>query len=108
MTRVRFAVASALSLCAALVAFTAPVKTQGLSRFILVASPDAVDDIAARYNLTVARSADDVATLGQWMEEGKIKPVIYATYAASSADGAAQAHRLMETNQHIGKIVLTW
>jgi len=42
------------------------------------------------------------------IEQGKIKPVIYATYAASSPDGAAQAHRLMETNQHIGKIVLTW
>ena len=42
------------------------------------------------------------------IEQGKVKPVIYATYAASSADGAAQAHRLMETNQHIGKIVLTW
>jgi NADPH2:quinone reductase len=42
------------------------------------------------------------------IEQGKIKPVIYSTFAASSADGAAQAHRLMETNQHIGKIVLTW
>ena len=42
------------------------------------------------------------------IEQGQIKPVIYATYAASTADGAAQAHRLMETNQHIGKIVLTW
>jgi len=42
------------------------------------------------------------------IEQGQIKPVIYATYAAASADGAAQAHRLMETNQHIGKIVLTW
>ena len=42
------------------------------------------------------------------IEQGKIKPVIYVTYAASSPDGAAQAHRLMETNQHIGKIVLTW
>jgi NADPH2:quinone reductase len=42
------------------------------------------------------------------IEQGQIKPVIYATFAASSADGAAQAHRLMETNQHIGKIVLTW
>ena len=42
------------------------------------------------------------------IEQGKIKPVIYSTFVASSADGAAQAHRLMETNQHIGKIVLTW
>lgn len=42
------------------------------------------------------------------VEQGKIKPVIHSTFAASSVDGAAQAHRLMETNQHIGKIVLTW
>ena len=42
------------------------------------------------------------------MEKGLIKPVIHSTFAASSADGAAQAHRLMETNQHIGKIVLIW
>jgi NADPH2:quinone reductase len=42
------------------------------------------------------------------IEQGRIKPVIHSTFAASSADGAAQAHRLMETNQHIGKIVLTW
>ena len=42
------------------------------------------------------------------IEQGKIKPVIHSTFAAASADGAAQAHRLMETNQHIGKIVLTW
>jgi NADPH2:quinone reductase len=42
------------------------------------------------------------------IEQGRIKPVIHSTFAASSVDGAAQAHRLMETNQHIGKIVLTW
>jgi NADPH2:quinone reductase len=38
----------------------------------------------------------------------RIKPVIHATFDAASADGAANAHRLMESNQHIGKIVLTW
>lgn len=42
------------------------------------------------------------------IESGRIKPVIYATFDAASADGAANAHRLMESNQHIGKIVLTW
>ena len=42
------------------------------------------------------------------LESGRIKPVIYATFDASSTDGAASAHRLMESNQHIGKIVLTW
>jgi putative PIG3 family NAD(P)H quinone oxidoreductase len=39
---------------------------------------------------------------------GLIKPVIHATFDAASADGAANAHRLMESNRHIGKIVLTW
>jgi NADPH:quinone reductase len=34
-----------------------------------------------------------------------IRPVIHKTFAAADA---AQAHELMESNQHIGKIVLTW
>jgi len=42
------------------------------------------------------------------IEAGRIKPVVHATFDAASGDGAANAHRLMETNQHIGKIVLTW
>ena len=42
------------------------------------------------------------------VEAGRIKPVIYATFDATSVDGAANAHQLMESNQHIGKIVLTW
>jgi NADPH:quinone reductase and related Zn-dependent oxidoreductases len=36
---------------------------------------------------------------------GKIRPVVHRTFAAADA---AQAHALMESNQHIGKIVLTW
>lgn len=39
------------------------------------------------------------------LEQGLIKPVIDRTFAAAHA---AQAHALMESNQHIGKIVLTW
>jgi len=42
------------------------------------------------------------------LESRRIKPVIHATFDAASTDGAANAHRLMESNQHIGKIVLTW
>ena len=38
------------------------------------------------------------------IEAGKIKPVIYRTFALEQA---AEAHRLMETNAHIGKLVLT-
>jgi NADPH2:quinone reductase len=39
------------------------------------------------------------------MAEKKIKPVIYKTFPAAQA---ALAHELMESNQHVGKIVLTW
>lgn len=47
------------------------------------------------------------------LESGRIKPVIHATFSVlgldAGADSAAtQAHRLMESNQHVGKIVLTW
>jgi len=39
------------------------------------------------------------------LESGAIKPVIHSTFPAAQA---AQAHELMESNRHIGKIVLTW
>ncbi len=47
------------------------------------------------------------------MGDGRIKPVIHSVFAAAQAadgmpSGAARAHALMESNQHIGKIVLTW
>jgi NADPH2:quinone reductase len=42
------------------------------------------------------------------IEAGKVRPVIHSTFAADSVDGGAKAHALMESNQHIGKIVLTW
>ena len=47
------------------------------------------------------------------IESGRIKPVIHSTFAAADAadatgSGAARAHTLMESNQHVGKIVLTW
>jgi NADPH:quinone reductase len=39
------------------------------------------------------------------IDSGAIVPVIFKTFEAAHAD---QAHALMESNQHIGKIVLTW
>lgn len=43
------------------------------------------------------------------LESGAIKPVVHSTFAAiGDPSGGAQAHVLMESNQHIGKIVLTW
>lgn len=38
-----------------------------------------------------------------WLVEGKVKPIVYKTF---SLDQAAEAHRLMESSEHIGKIVL--
>jgi NADPH2:quinone reductase len=38
------------------------------------------------------------------LEQGKVKPQIYRTFPLAEA---AEAHRLMETSAHIGKIVLT-
>lgn len=39
------------------------------------------------------------------IEQGKVRPVICQTFDAGDA---AAAHALMESNQHTGKIVLTW
>jgi len=40
-----------------------------------------------------------------WIEAGRVRPVIFKTFEAADA---AQAHALMESNQHVGKIVLAW
>ena len=36
---------------------------------------------------------------------GRIKPVIHSVFAPAEA---ARSHQLMESNEHIGKIVLDW
>jgi NADPH2:quinone reductase len=45
------------------------------------------------------------ANVWPWLESGKVRPVIHQVFPA---DHAAQAHALMESNQHIGKLVLQW
>jgi NADPH:quinone reductase len=44
-------------------------------------------------------------TVWPLLASGRIRPVIYRVFPAADA---AQAHVLMESNQHIGKLVLTW
>ena len=39
------------------------------------------------------------------IESGKIRPIIFKSFSPTQA---AQAHTLMESNQHIGKLVLDW
>ena len=40
-----------------------------------------------------------------WLAAGQVRPVIFRQFAA---EDAAQAHALMESSEHTGKIVLTW
>jgi NADPH:quinone reductase len=39
------------------------------------------------------------------IEEGRIKPVVYRVFPAAQA---AEAHALMESSEHVGKIMLDW
>ena len=44
-------------------------------------------------------------TVWPWLEAGRVRPVIHSVFPAA---GAAQAHALLESNRHIGKLVLVW
>lgn len=55
------------------------------------------------FKAAIARACQN--TVWPWIEAGRIKPVIYQSF---NAHQAAAAHALMESNQHVGKIVLTW
>jgi NADPH2:quinone reductase len=50
----------------------------------------------------IARSVE--RTVWPLVEAGKIRPIVHATFAMRQA---AEAHRLMESGSHIGKILLT-
>ena len=52
-------------------------------------------------------------TVWPWLEQGRIRPVVHSVFGALEAvegwpSGAARAHALMESNEHVGKLVLTW
>ena len=44
-------------------------------------------------------------TVWPWLEAGRVRPVIHSVFPAAEA---ARAHALMESNRHIGKLVLVW
>ncbi len=44
-------------------------------------------------------------TVWPWLESGRVKPVVHEVFAAANA---ATAHQVMESNRHIGKLVLSW
>jgi NADPH2:quinone reductase len=45
------------------------------------------------------------ARVWPWIAQGRIRPVVFREFAARDA---AQAHTLMESNAHVGKLVLVW
>ena len=59
------------------------------------------------------RSTEYKASIGRalrervWplIEAGRVKPVVHRVFPAAQA---AQAHALMESGRHVGKIMLTW
>ncbi|CAN5484996.1 NAD(P)H-quinone oxidoreductase [soil metagenome] len=57
------------------------------------------------FKSAIARALE--ANVWPLVESGAIKPVIHSVFAVAD-NGAAKAHALMESNEHIGKIVLTW
>ncbi len=52
-----------------------------------------------------AIAASLLRTVWPWLEAGRVKPVVHQVFAAADA---CAAHTLMESNRHIGKLVLTW
>ena len=55
------------------------------------------------YKGTLARALRE--TVWPLIEAGRFKPVIHKVFPAAQA---AEAHALMESSTHVGKIVLTW
>ena len=45
------------------------------------------------------------STAWRWIESRLVKPVVFRIFPAAQA---SEAHALMESNQHIGKLVLSW
>ncbi len=55
------------------------------------------------FKSAIARSLEE--QVWPFLESGEIKPVIYRTF---TAEQAPEAHKLMESSEHMGKIVLTF
>ncbi len=70
-----------------------------LKRITITGSTLRARDVAFK----TALAADLLKNVWPVLENGKFKPVVFATFPFSAA---AQAHELMESSQHIGKIIL--
>lgn len=58
---------------------------------------------SVQFKTAIAQSLRD--KVWPWLESGAVKPVVHQVFPAHEA---AAAHALMESNRHIGKLVLQW
>jgi NADPH:quinone reductase-like Zn-dependent oxidoreductase len=58
---------------------------------------------SAAFKAAIAR--DLRATAWRWIESRLVRPVVFKVFPAAQA---AQARALLESNQHVGKLVLSW
>jgi len=58
------------------------------------------------YKTAIARELRE--RVWPWLEAGRVRPVIHRVFSAAKPTAAAEAHALMESSTHVGKIVLNW
>ena len=58
------------------------------------------------YKTAIARELRE--RVWPWLEAGRVRPVIHRVFQAAEPTAAADAHALMESSTHVGKIVLNW
>ncbi len=58
------------------------------------------------YKTAIARELRE--RVWPWLEAGRVRPVIHRVFQAGEPTAAAEAHALMESSTHVGKIVLAW
>ncbi len=58
------------------------------------------------YKTAIARELRE--RVWPWLEAGRVRPVIHRVFQAAEPSAAAEAHALMESSTHVGKIVLAW
>lgn len=78
-----------------------PVKLSAIMRKRLTITGSTLRARDTTFKAAIARQLEK--HVWPWLESGKVKPIIYKTFPI---EAAAEAHALMESSEHIGKIVL--
>ena len=78
-----------------------PIKLSAVMRKRLTITGSTLRARDAAFKAAIAQQLEKY--VWPWLVSGKVKPVIYKTFPM---EAAAKAHTLMESSEHIGKIVL--